>query len=80
MRWSIREAQVPKALEMSAAEQRARRLYRPGPFRGAYLAGAAAARAGRPVEACPYRGRDGWGSRWRRAWERGWWSEAPPDW
>lgn len=55
------------------AARRAAELYpRSRGFRGAYLRGWHSGRAGRPVEACPYRRGHGWASVWAQAWLRGW--------
>lgn len=56
--------------QVDRAERRARKLYRSSGFQGAYVKGARAALAGKPVESCPYVGRGGWQA-WRRAWQLG---------
>lgn len=68
-----------KAVDDAGA--RARRLYKAPGFRKAYVAGAVAAYAGRPIDVCPYpieRTRT-WRTAYRRAWLRGHSSIAPPD-
>jgi ribosome modulation factor len=67
-------------VELARAQQRALRLYpRSKGFRSAYLAGARAALAGRPVDACPYRRDPGktWRQAYRLAWMRGYESISP---
>lgn len=59
------------AVEETRAWTRAKRLYDSDRFRRAYLRGARAALAGLPIDACPYRSRNGWAA-WRAAWTAGW--------
>lgn len=64
--------------QVERAERRARRLYRSSGFQGAYVKGARAALAGRPIESCPYvakPGTTGWRV-WRRSWLLGYRSVA----
>jgi ribosome modulation factor len=66
--------------ELDQAQKRADRLYPNSKgFRGAYLAGWRAARAGRTSAACPYEAdpKKTWRKAWRLAWMRGHGSHAP---
>lgn len=67
--------------ELGAARERARQVYpRSAGFQGAYLAGAAAALAARPVDSCPYLRTKtaSWRHAWRQAWLRGYQSATVP--
>jgi len=61
--------------DLLAAQKRAHRLYpRSQGFRGAYMKGVHARRAGRSIDACPYPAdpTKTWRRAWRLAWTRGW--------
>ncbi len=57
-------------VDTTRAWARARRRYRSPQFQRAYVRGARAALAGLPIDACPYRNREGW-TAWRNAWLSG---------
>jgi ribosome modulation factor len=66
-------AQVTRS-ELARAQERAERVYpKSTAFQGAYVKGARAKLAGRPVGSCPYKrdSRNTWRTAWRLAWIRG---------